>query len=205
MAAQLATGAYPTLNLCSHPISGLGSPPAGTITSAPCSTSGRALAVILVLEQDVSATTRLRLFRDVSLSVDEGQIVTVIDRNVAGKTALLIAVMGLLRAGWMVFQGSDLTKIDAEGRAERGLCLVPEKRAVFRHVGCRQSPARILQPARPFKNPANSGKRCKHWLLSQNFSCSTNLVSTWTLQHHRVATHGGRFHSAGRTECPRRA
>jgi branched-chain amino acid transport system ATP-binding protein len=70
--------------------------------------------------------------RNVSLSVAEGQIVTVIGPNGAGKTTLLMAAMGLLQSsGRMMFQGQDLSAVDVEGRVERGLCLVPEKRELF--------------------------------------------------------------------------
>jgi len=70
--------------------------------------------------------------RNVSLSVEEGQIVTVIGPNGAGKTTLLMAAIGLLSArGRMVFQGSDIGKISVEDRVERRLCLVPEKRELF--------------------------------------------------------------------------
>ena len=62
----------------------------------------------------------------------QGQIVTVIGPNGAGKTTLLMAAIGLLKStGRMMFQGADLARIDVEGRVERGLCLVPEKRELF--------------------------------------------------------------------------
>ena len=70
--------------------------------------------------------------RNVSLSVDEGQIVTVIGPNGAGKTTLLMAAIGLLASrGSMVFRGSDIRKMSVEDRVERRLCLVPEKRELF--------------------------------------------------------------------------
>lgn len=75
---------------------------------------------------------KVEAVRNVSLSVDEGQIVTVIGPNGAGKTTLLLAAMGLLRStGGMVFRGNDLRRIDVEGRVELGLCLVPERRELF--------------------------------------------------------------------------
>jgi branched-chain amino acid transport system ATP-binding protein len=75
---------------------------------------------------------KVEAVRNVSLSVAEGQIVTVIGPNGAGKTTLLMAAMGLLRStGRMMFQGTDLAAVDVEGRVERGLCLVPEKRELF--------------------------------------------------------------------------
>jgi len=75
---------------------------------------------------------KVEAVRNVSLSVEEGQIVTVIGPNGAGKTTLLMAAIGLLKStGRMMFQGADLARIDVEGRVERGLCLVPEKRELF--------------------------------------------------------------------------
>ena len=70
--------------------------------------------------------------RNVSLSVEEGQIVTVIGPNGAGKTTLLMAAIGLLAArGRMVFQGNDIGRMSVEDRVERRLCLVPERRELF--------------------------------------------------------------------------
>jgi len=70
--------------------------------------------------------------RNVSLSVEEGQIVTVIGPNGAGKTTLLMAAIGLLASrGRMVFQGHDIGRMSVEDRVERRLCLVPEKRELF--------------------------------------------------------------------------
>jgi branched-chain amino acid transport system ATP-binding protein len=64
--------------------------------------------------------------------VPGGQIVTVIGPNGAGKTTLLMAAMGLLPfSGRMIFDGADLSQLEAEERVERGLCLVPEKRELF--------------------------------------------------------------------------
>ncbi len=70
--------------------------------------------------------------RNVSLAVEEGQIVTVIGPNGAGKTTLLMAAIGLLAArGSIAFQGSDIGRMSVEDRVERRLCLVPEKRELF--------------------------------------------------------------------------
>ena len=87
---------------------------------------------MLSIEDVCVAYGKVEAVRNVSLSVAEGQIVTVIGPNGAGKTTLLMAAMGLLRStGRMMFQGTDLAAVDVEGRVERGLCLVPEKRELF--------------------------------------------------------------------------
>jgi branched-chain amino acid transport system ATP-binding protein len=70
--------------------------------------------------------------RGVSLSLAQGQIVSVIGPNGAGKTTMLGAAMGLLpSSGTLRFDGDDLQAIDVEARVERGLCLVPERRELF--------------------------------------------------------------------------
>ena len=75
---------------------------------------------------------RVDAVRGVSLSLQPRQIVSVIGPNGAGKTTLLAAAMGLLPStGTLRFEGENLHGLDVEGRVERGLCLVPEKRELF--------------------------------------------------------------------------
>ncbi len=70
--------------------------------------------------------------RDVSLQLGEGQIVAVIGPNGAGKTTLLTAAMGFLPCSGRVWLGGrDVSRLEVEERAERGLCLAPEKRELF--------------------------------------------------------------------------
>jgi branched-chain amino acid transport system ATP-binding protein len=75
---------------------------------------------------------RVEAVRGVSFSLAAGQIVTVIGPNGAGKTTLLSALMGLLPArGKIRFDGADMSALEVEDRVERGMCLVPEQRALF--------------------------------------------------------------------------
>ncbi|WP_342361489.1 ABC transporter ATP-binding protein [Terrarubrum flagellatum] len=75
---------------------------------------------------------KVEAVRGVSLKLEEGQIITVIGPNGAGKTTLLAAAMGLLPSrGGLFYRGDDLSRLDVEERAERGVCLVPEKRELF--------------------------------------------------------------------------
>ncbi len=67
-----------------------------------------------------------------ALRVEEGRIVTVIGPNGAGKTTLLAALMGMLPArGSVNYAGKEITRVEAEQRVSRGLCLVPERRELF--------------------------------------------------------------------------
>ncbi|MBS0560304.1 MAG: ABC transporter ATP-binding protein [Proteobacteria bacterium] len=68
----------------------------------------------------------------VSLSVARGSIATVIGPNGAGKTTLLGALMGVLPArGRVRFNGASVNHLGVEARAEAGMALVPESRALF--------------------------------------------------------------------------
>lgn len=75
----------------------------------------------------------IHALHDVSLRVDEGEIVTLIGSNGAGKTTTLGAISGLLpvSSGEIVFQGADLKKIAPHDRVPLGLVQVPEGRRIF--------------------------------------------------------------------------
>ena len=87
---------------------------------------------MLSIERVSVSYGKVEAVRDVSLSVEEGQIVTVIGPNGAGKTTLLLATMGLLPSrGITTFRGQRIDDMDVEARVESGLCLVPERRELF--------------------------------------------------------------------------
>ena len=69
----------------------------------------------------------------VSISVAEGEVVTVIGSNGAGKTTLMKTIAGLLNAqsGAISFAGRDITKTEAHAIVGQGISLVPEGRQVF--------------------------------------------------------------------------
>ena len=71
--------------------------------------------------------------KGVSFEVNEGEIVTLIGANGAGKSTVLNTVSGLLhpRSGSVAFEGSDLKGIPAHKMVARGLAQVPEGRRVF--------------------------------------------------------------------------
>ena len=67
-----------------------------------------------------------------SITVGEGQIVTVIGPNGAGKTTMLSAIMGLLpSSGHVAFDGCIEQVPEVERMVVRGMNLVPEKRELF--------------------------------------------------------------------------
>ncbi len=75
---------------------------------------------------------KVEALSNASLTVGEGQIVTVIGPNGAGKTTLLSAIMGVLGSkGQVNFDGTLEAVPEVEVLVGRGLGLVPEKRELF--------------------------------------------------------------------------
>jgi branched-chain amino acid transport system ATP-binding protein len=75
----------------------------------------------------------LEVLHGVSLSVEEGEVVSLIGANGAGKTTTMRAISGLrpLARGRIVFDGSDITAMAPHKRVRAGICQVPEGRGVF--------------------------------------------------------------------------
>ena len=75
----------------------------------------------------------IHAIKGVSFEVSQGEIVTLIGANGAGKSTTLNTISGLLRSktGSVTFLGEDLGKVPAHKVVSRGLALVPEGRRVF--------------------------------------------------------------------------
>jgi branched-chain amino acid transport system ATP-binding protein len=83
----------------------------------------------------------LRALTDVSLSVAQGQFVTVVGPNGAGKSTLFKAICGIVPPlqGSISFDGSDLRARAASERAHLGIAHVPEGRQVFKTLTVREN------------------------------------------------------------------
>ncbi|MBX6391822.1 MAG: ABC transporter ATP-binding protein [Frankia sp.] len=79
---------------------------------------------------------RTTVARDISVSVDKGEILAVLGPNGAGKTTLLLALAGFLRptAGRIAVDGSDVTGSSARRMNRAGVVLVPDNRALFTNL-----------------------------------------------------------------------
>ena len=71
--------------------------------------------------------------RSVNLTVNAGEIVSIIGANGAGKSTILKTLVGLLRSktGDIVFEGQSIAKLSPAGIVQQGIALVPEGRRVF--------------------------------------------------------------------------
>ena len=78
----------------------------------------------------------IEALKGISFSVDEGQIVTLICANGAGKSTTLRAITGIVpvKSGTILYNGEDITGMDTQKVVERGIALVPEGRRVFANL-----------------------------------------------------------------------
>jgi branched-chain amino acid transport system ATP-binding protein len=76
---------------------------------------------------------KIAVLHDVSLSIERGQIVTLIGANGAGKTTFLNTVMGLvtMTGGHVFYDGADITRTAPEERVNGGISISPEGRHIF--------------------------------------------------------------------------
>jgi branched-chain amino acid transport system ATP-binding protein len=79
---------------------------------------------------------KIEVLHDVSIAVEQGQIVTLIGANGAGKTTLLKTVSGLIRptGGSITFEDASLARRPAHKIVQLGMSHVPEGRAILKRM-----------------------------------------------------------------------
>ena len=75
----------------------------------------------------------IQAIKGISFEVNQGEVIALIGANGAGKTTILHTVTGLIapKAGSIVFEGQDISKIPAHKIVSMGMAHVPEGRRVF--------------------------------------------------------------------------
>ena len=84
---------------------------------------------------------KIEAIKDVSFEVPDGKIVTLIGANGAGKTTTLRAISGLEKTsgGSIVFDGAEVSNIEAHKLVPMGICHVPEGRKIFPTLTVREN------------------------------------------------------------------
>jgi branched-chain amino acid transport system ATP-binding protein len=105
----------------------------------------------------------------ISLSLAEGEVVTLIGRNGMGKTTTVNAIMGLLpaRRGVVEFEGNRVDRLPSFRIARLGLGLVPEGRQIFPNLSVREN---LLASA------ANRTSRGNPWTLARAYTFFPRLA-----------------------------
>jgi branched-chain amino acid transport system ATP-binding protein len=83
---------------------------------------------------------RVMALKPISLTVAEGELVTVLGPNGAGKTTMLRAITRLLNAkGQVLFKGQDVSRLATHELAARGIIMVQEGRGLFAQMSIREN------------------------------------------------------------------
>jgi branched-chain amino acid transport system ATP-binding protein len=88
---------------------------------------------MIEVQDIVSGYGQLRVLKSVSITVNRGELVTVVGANGAGKSTLLRCIqrLGPVWSGRVIFDGSDITQASVERVVRMGLTLVPQSRELF--------------------------------------------------------------------------
>lgn len=79
--------------------------------------------------------------RQLSLKVEEGQIVALVGANGAGKTTTLKTIAGVLqpKKGRVIYNGEDVTELPSDKRVRMGITLIPEGRQIFSGLSVKEN------------------------------------------------------------------
>jgi branched-chain amino acid transport system ATP-binding protein len=78
----------------------------------------------------------IHALHNLSITVNAGEVVTLIGANGAGKSTTLRAITGLAapKSGRVIFEGEDITHVPASRRVARGISMAPEGRGIFANL-----------------------------------------------------------------------
>jgi len=96
---------------------------------------------LLELDDVHSFYGHIQALRGISLTVDEGEVVTLIGSNGAGKTTTLRSIHGILppRKGKILFAGEEIQGLPAHDMISKGISQSPEGRKIFRRMTVREN------------------------------------------------------------------
>lgn len=88
-----------------------------------------------------------QVVKDVSLSIESGQIVGLLGPNGAGKTTCFYMIVNLVNAdkGKITIDGDDITDLPMHGRAQKGIGYLPQEASIFRKMTVANNILAILE------------------------------------------------------------
>lgn len=137
---------------------------------------------MITLENVHSYYGTSHILQGIDLSVEQGEVVTLLGRNGAGKTTTLRTIMGLLtpKQGSITYRGEVISGLKPYQIARKGIAYVPEERAIFSHLTLVEN----LEIARVAKGKTHKGT----WTVERVFEKFPRLAER---RHHRGANLSG--------------
>ncbi|MCV0426453.1 MAG: ABC transporter ATP-binding protein [Roseibium sp.] len=99
------------------------------------------MSALLSMEHLTGGYGEADILQDVSMHVDQDEIVVIVGPNGAGKSTAMKSVFGLLtiRGGKMLFDGDDITGWVPNRIVQRGICYVPQVDNIFREMSIHEN------------------------------------------------------------------
>ncbi len=96
---------------------------------------------MLKLEKVNTYYGNIHALKDVDIEINEGEIITLIGANGAGKSTTLMSICGVvpMRSGSITFEGEDISRVATEEIVTRGIIQVPEGRRIFPGLTVREN------------------------------------------------------------------
>lgn len=97
--------------------------------------------MLLNVENLIVSYGAVEVVRGVDFSVNEGEVVTVLGANGAGKTTILKALCGLIPIGdgRVTYEGQPIANLPAHEIVDKGIAMVPEGRQLFPHLSVKDN------------------------------------------------------------------
>jgi len=142
---------------------------------------------LLEIKDMTVAYGRIEALHGISLTVEEGELVTLIGANGAGKTTTMRAISGIrpLTKGSIFFDGQDITKMKAHLRVIAGIVQAPEGRGVFPGV------TNVSTATQIFTNESQSIVKSSSFFVQEEFlTLAERLLLTAGVNSERTSNNG---------------
>jgi branched-chain amino acid transport system ATP-binding protein len=145
---------------------------------------------VLDVDQVTTRYGAITALHEVSLRIDEGEVIALVGPNGAGKTTLLNTVAGVLRpaSGTVRFRGNDVTGAEPANLVRAGLALVPEHRRIFKDLTVAENLRLAGITARPAERKARLARAADTFpVLTAKWQTSAGYLSGGEAQQLAVA------------------